>query len=288
MHETKEHHGFIYGIFNALTSALMFVFVKILLDVPLTTVVFARFFIGTLLLSPWLFREKLNFSREHLPKHLVRDLTGLASIYCFFYALRAIPLMNAATLSSTTPLFVPLVVLIYLKLMVPKRRILALAIGFAGVLLILQPKVGHFAELGGAFGLLSGLLSAVAVTYVRQLSRVETTSSILLTYFITATVVSLVPMLIFWKPIEGLFNWSCLLAMGIFGTCSQYFLTMSYTHAPASKASLLSYLGVIFGGILGWLIWNEVPTLWSLAGALLIILGGAIALFDKTKPRSVG
>ena len=284
MHE--EHHGFIYGVLSAFVASIMFVFVKLLMDLPVTTIVFTRFFIGLIVLSPWLLHGKHNFSLKHLPKHLIRDLSGLAGIYCFFYALQILPIMNAATLSNTSPLFIPLVVLVALKLVLPKQRIWALVIGFLGVLLILQPGSNPIFEGVSLIGLASGLLSAIAAVYIRQLSRVETTTTILLTYFITATAIAFIPMILFWEPIKGV-QWVYLGAVGTLGTLSQYLLTKSYTHAPASKASLLSYLGVVFGGLFGWLIWGEVPSIWGLAGALLIILGGTIALLDKSQPRKL-
>ena len=94
-------------------------------------------------------------------------------------------------------------------------------------------------------------------------------------------------MVIAWEPIARPMLWLNLLLIGIFSFVNQYCLTKSLTHAPSSKVGALSYLNVIFSGLLGWWFFAEEPTWWVLAGSALIIAGGLIAVLSKeeAKPR---
>ncbi len=288
MNKEREHLGYFYGILAALSYSLMVLFVKLSKDVPIPAMVFIRFLFGLLILMPVLIKQRVKFSLKHLPTHLVRDLSGLAALYCFFYATEKIPLVNATTLMSTAPLFVPLIVLVHHKLIVPKLRMLGLLIGFVGVVTIVKPTGANAAEPAEWIGLAAGVLAAVAYVTIRKLSRVESTSTILFTYFLVSAVVSFPLTLAFWKPIESSMLGFYLLLICIFGTVYQYFLTKAYTHTPPSKASAMTYLSVIFSGLLGWLALGEVPTMRVLIGVVLIISGGLIIVFDKEDPRIWG
>jgi drug/metabolite transporter (DMT)-like permease len=280
----KESHGFLYGSLAALCMTIIGTLVKGI-DAPVETMVFFRFLIGLVILLPWLWRSPLQFHWNRVHKFAVRALAGAGAFFCFFYSLQLLPEVNAMALSNTTPLFVPLFVFFQMKFIISKRRIGALVIGFLGVLCILRPSVGIFEQIGVFVGLLNGFLAAMAFVSLRQLTRTETARSILFHSFLIGTVVSIIPMLITWEPIEDSITWLGLISVGFVGALSQYLVTKSYTHAAATKASLTSYLTVIFGGIMGWIFFAEQPMLWDLLGAVLIILSGVIAFYDRTPPR---
>jgi drug/metabolite transporter (DMT)-like permease len=187
---------------------------------------------------------------------------------------------------STFPLFIPLILLLWRKLLIPKQSFWALLIGFAGVLVILHPSL-QMTDLVDLLALFGSFLSALTAVTIRKLSHIEPTHSILLNYFVLATVVSAVPMIIWWQPLQPIM-WFYLGGVGVFGTLYQYFMTKSYTHAPVSKASMMSYFNVVFAGIFGWLIWNEVPPYRDALGVLLIVAGGCLALFDQGISRKIG
>ncbi|OGN63871.1 MAG: hypothetical protein A3E80_03130 [Chlamydiae bacterium RIFCSPHIGHO2_12_FULL_49_9] len=283
----KEHHGFIYGFFAALTNAVAAVFIKLAVDIPNETLVFARFSIGLFCLLPILHIKKPPLSWERLWQNLPRSLAGLGSIYCGFYALKMLPLVNAVTLTTTSPLFMPFIVLIWLKMIVSKMRFFAVAVGFLGVVILLHPTSEIF-EWASLAGLSTGFFGATALVGVRQLSKVESTEAIISYYFLIATTLTFFPMIFAWEPIQGPKEWFYLSMIGTLSVLYQYLLTKSYTHAPATKASTLNYLAVLFGGLSGWWIFGEVPTLWALLGSGLIILSALLALFDKTPARPIG
>jgi drug/metabolite transporter (DMT)-like permease len=283
----REHHGFLFGALAALSISICGVLIRWAAPVPIETMVFSRFLISFLLLMPWIVRGKVKVRAANLGKHILRATAGLVSMYCYFYSVLHMPLVNAFTFTNTMPLFVPIVVFLWMKLIVPKGRIWALACGFAGVLLVLRPT-GEWSEWTNVTGLGNGLFAAIAYVGIRQLSKVESTETILTYYFLISVVFSAFPMFYAWQPIVDPLLWLDLLLIGLFSFLFQYFMTKSITYAPVSKVSAMSYLSVPFTGLLGWWLFQEVPSYWVLAGSVLIIAGGIGMLLSKETPRSWG
>jgi drug/metabolite transporter (DMT)-like permease len=209
------------------------------------------------------------------------------SIYTYYYAVQKLLLVNAVTLSNTSPLFIPFFTLIWLKLLVSKRRFLATAIGFVGVLVLLRPT-GEIFEWASVVGLSSGFFGAIALISVRQLSKTENTETILSYYFLLGVVIAFLPLPFTWQPIAEPIQWLYIFLSSICAFIYQFAITKAYTHAPATKVSTLNYLSVVFSGLLGWWIFAEIPDYWVLIGTLLIICGALIALFDQTPAKRIG
>jgi drug/metabolite transporter (DMT)-like permease len=279
----KEHHGFLYGLVAALVSAVMAILMK-WLPVSLETIAFFRFAVGLPLVWAVAHMQGVRVRFKEMPKHLVRGFFGFLSVYSYVYALRVIPIVNAITLGNTAPLFMPFVVLFWLKKVVSKQRFIATAIGFIGVCILLRPGVGIF-EIGSLLGLVTGIASAVALMGVKELSKEESSITILLYYFLFFTIAAFYPMVITWEPITNLYVWLGLIGVGVASLLFQYCLTKAYTHAAATKVSMFNYLAIVFGGLGAWICFGEVPDLWVWVGAGLIVLGAILAIVDQTPPR---
>ena len=280
----KRHEGAICGVVAALSLSIMSVIIKAAAEVPDAVLLFARFLIAWIILLPWVILNRIRLRWREFPKHILRGVAGVAAIACYFYALLHLPLVNAVVLSSTSVLFMPAVIFIWSRMVVPKRRLFAGVVGFVGVLLILQPQNILF-EVATLVGLIGGCLSAIALYGVRQLSKTESTMHILSYYFTIAVVISLPPAIYTWVPIEKNWIWLSLLGIGVASSIAQYCLTRSFTHLPATRASALTYLGVVFGGLAGWYLWAEIPGFWELVGMALIVGGGLFAALDDTPAR---
>lgn len=253
--------------------------------VPFETMIFIRFTIPLLFMIPALAKRKVPFHFSRVRRHFWRAVFGLGTMYCFFYSLLHMPLMNALAFLNASPLFMPLIILLWLKLIVPKLRIAALVLGFIGVLAVLQPErsVGVFPSL---IGLMGAFLGALAQIGVRQLSKSESTETILSYYFIIASFFSLFPMLYAWKPVEEPILWLYLVLIGIASWAYQYLFTLAVTHAPATKVGAANYLSVVFSGLLGWMFFGEIPSWEAIGGVALIITGGVLVVLSKKEPRS--
>jgi len=274
--------GALYVALSSLLFAAMGVCIRTAgHHLPNEMVVFFRNASGLVTLAPWLVRHGLRRGARDLattsfPIHLVRGLSGLAAMYCFFYALARLPLAVAMLLNYTMPLFIALVAWVWLREMVTPALAGAALIGFAGLLLILQPTA-HAIEPAAVIGLFSGLLAAVAMVAIRRLTRSEPTTRIVFYFGLIATTVSAMPLAWCWQtPPPAL--WLPLLASGVLATGGQLFLTRAYAYAPAAQIGPFVYLAVVFAGAIGWAAWGEVPNPLALTGMALVCLAGGVTL----------
>ncbi|RMG33039.1 MAG: DMT family transporter [Gammaproteobacteria bacterium] len=240
------------------------------LDNPM--IVFGRNLVGAAILLGWLATRgggrPLATRVPHL--HLLRGLSGTGAMYCFFYAIAHMPLAEAMLLKLTSPLFIPLIALTWLHEPLGWRTPLALAIGFAGVLVILAPDARGIDPVA-LIALAGGVLAALAKVTVRRLSHTESPELIVFYFAVTGLAVSIIPLPWLWQtPSTQALGW--VLATGLLATGGQLMLSRGMGRAPAGRLAPFSFFSVVFGAILGWLFWGETVTLATVAGAVLILL----------------
>lgn len=249
-------------------------------ELPNEMIVFARNLVGLLLLAPWLLRRGIGNVATRVPRlHLLRAVAGVSAMYCFFYALAHLPLAEAMLLKLTAPVFIPVIAVLWLHERVNAWLWVALGLGFAGVVVILDPSLdGDSAMVSpiALIGLLGGLLAALAKVTVRRLSRSEPPTRIVFYFALIAGGISSIPLCWAWQtPSPIALLW--LLGIAVSATLGQLALTRGLSLAPASRMGAFGYFAVIFGAAFGWLIWNEPVTLSLVMGSLLIAVGGLLA-----------
>jgi drug/metabolite transporter (DMT)-like permease len=249
-------------------------------ELPNSAVVFFRNAVALLALLPWLGRLGPSGLRtRHLGEHLVRGLFGLAAMYCFFFALARLPLAEAVLLNYSVPLFMPLVERSWLKERLPARIWGPLAVGFAGIVLVLRPGPGLFRP-AAMVAVAAALFASVAQVGIRRLTATEPTERIVFYFALISTAVSAVPEALAWRaPPPAV--WPILLAIGVLATAAQLLLTRAYAQAPASRVGPFIYTSVVFAGGLDWLFRGIVPDWPSLCGAALVITAGVMALRSR-------
>jgi drug/metabolite transporter (DMT)-like permease len=274
-HEHDLRRGALYMVASALLFALMSVAVKVAsASLPNAVVVFFRSAMGLLTLLPWIVGVDLR--TRHLREHLVRSVAGIASMYCFFYALAHMRLADAVLLNYSLPLFMPFVESAWLGEEFPRRLWTPVVVGFLGILLILRPGTG-LVEPVALIGLVSALFAAVAQVGVRRLTRTEPVPRIVFYFAASATVLSALPLAGTWRTPQGALWWA-VVAMGVTATAGQLALTRAYAHAPAAQVGPFIYSAVVFAGLLDWLFWRKLPDGLTVAGSLLVCGAGILAL----------
>jgi len=242
---------------------------------PNGMVVFFRNVSGLAFLSPILIRGGRGVLRTtHFKEHILRGAAGLSSMYCFFYAIAHMRLADATLLNYTLPLFIPVVEALWLGEPMPPRFAAPLILGFVGVMVVLRPGSGL---VGGAalVGLLAGLLSAVAQTGVRRLTRTEPTVRIVIYFALMGSSLSALALPFVWvTPAPTV--WAVIVLMGLAATTGQLLMTKAYSHAPASQIGGFVYTGVIFAAFMDWLRLGFTPSPWFFAGATLVMASGAL------------
>jgi drug/metabolite transporter (DMT)-like permease len=257
-------------------------------DLPNAMVVFFRNAVGLVALAPWIARRGVAvLATRRLRDHLIRGLAGLAAMYCFFYAISRIRLADAVLLNYTLPLLLPPIERLWLKETLPRSIWGPLAIGFAGILLILRPGTAVF-EPAALVALAAAGFAALAQVGIRRMTRTEPILRIVFYFALIATVVSAVPLPAVWRrPDAG--GWAAMIAAGLLATVGQLLLTRAYAAAPAARVGPFLYTSVVFSGLLDWLFWGDLPDLWFVLGGALVVAAAAVALRLRDAPaRAIG
>lgn len=240
-------------------------------------ILWVQYGLCTLLALPWVLRRGPSSLRTSRPALMVvRSLSGWLGFACLYLALPLIPLVDASLLRSAAPLWVPLVVFLWLGQQVPRIRWLSLLGGFAGVVLILQPGNLNVSP-GHLLGLTAGLGLAVSMATTRSLSLTEPAGRVLFYYFAISFLASTPMGLAYLAPVT--FSQIPVLAyigVSIFITMVLY--TRAYTHAPTSVIAPLGYVAVPLSAMLDWLLWGHLPDRLAIAGAVLVIASGIAAV----------
>jgi drug/metabolite transporter (DMT)-like permease len=251
-------------------------------ELPNAMVVFFRNAVGLLVLVPWLLpggREGLRTT--DLRGHLARGLSGLAAMYCFFYAIAHLRLATAVLLNQSVPLFLPLVGYVWLGETVPARLWRVLALGFVGIVLVLRPGSELFAT-ASLVGLASAILGAVAQVGIRRLTRTEPSSRIVFYFALIGTLGGLPAAAAEWRAPSGTM-WMVLLGMGLLATLGQLSLTNAYANAPAALVGPFIYVGPIFAGLFDWWIWRALPDRLFVVGAVIVVMAAVLTLRGEAR-----
>lgn len=282
MYQSNIKLGALYMACAGASFALMGAFIKLgSATLPTDMVVFLRNAFSLIILVPLLARRGgIGLLRtKHPLLLLLRTGLGLIGMTCFYYAIPRLNLSEAVLLNYSQPLFIPFIAWAWLQERPSRAVYPAIVIGFVGVALILKPGTGVI-SLPGVVGLCAGLFAAVAMVTIRRLSASEPTTRIVMYYGLFATVISGAWALGDWH-MPGLSAAGWMLGASAVGTAGQFLLTRAYSLAPAARVGPLIYSAVVFAGVLGWLIWGEAPDLLSLAGTVLVIAAGVIAISQR-------
>jgi drug/metabolite transporter (DMT)-like permease len=250
-------------------------------ELPSEMAVFMRNLFGLALMLPLVWRNGLpGLKTRVFPIHLLRALAGVSAMYCFFYALAHLPLADGMLLKMTAPLFMPLIALLWLGEQLSRRILIALSIGFLGVVLVLNPE-GEFNRIA-LVGLLGGALASLAKVSLRRLGHSEPSVRVVFYFALTSTLISVIPMFWAWQT-PDLRQWGLFALVGLMGTLGQLLLTRGYAIAKAASVSPFTYASVLFGALYGYLFWGESASLQFFIGALLIALAGILALRGRRR-----
>jgi drug/metabolite transporter (DMT)-like permease len=223
-------------------------------------------------------RERIkNFYYTKRAKlHLLRCVFGLIALIAIFIALRKLPLATVVSISFAAPIFTTIFSIILLNEKVGFYRWLAVLIGFIGIIVITEPGFGDL-NIYYLFPIIFCLgLSYVAIA-IRQLSTTEPVWLISLNFSIVITLAGLFTIPFGWV-MPNTQDLVLLCMIGFLGGFANLWLSQSFKLSEVSLVSPLKYLALVFGILFGYLIWDEIPTIKTLLGALLVVASSLIIL----------
>jgi S-adenosylmethionine uptake transporter len=268
----------LWMLFGSMMFAIMGASVKLAAaGLPLAEVVVMRGLPIVVALLIWTRRSGRSLIPPSWRLHAQRNIAGIASMWMSFYAISHLSLATATSLSYTSPLFIAAWVMWRSGTRDP-FRIAALAIGFAGVLVLLRPSVTEAQWLPAMIGLTGGALMAVAYLGLRVLGQAGEPEWRTVFYF--ALSASLSGMLLLpltgwvWPTATG---WLALCSMAASGMLGQFAVTRAFGRGSALLSAALQYSTIVFTAGLGYLFWGDAPDALGWAGMGLIVLAGLIS-----------
>lgn len=271
--------GSAWMLVAAVFFALMGFFVKLgAHDFSSTELVFWRTLLGVLTLGGAALVRGEKFVTPHWRYHVQRGLIGYVSLLLYFYAIAHLPLSTAVTLNYTSPMFLALLSVFLLRETLPARALLALVLGFGGVVLLLRPTLSGDTWQAGLMGVGSGVLAGWSYLHVRELGRLGEPEWRVVFFFALISTLggALLVGLEGWHPLTWQNVWP-LLGLGVTATLAQLAMTRAYKVGRKLLVANLSYLTVVFSTLLGVLVWGDRLTLDAILATLLIVVSGMLA-----------
>lgn len=232
---------------------------------------FLRYLFGLLVILPWVFRDGW---RAYMPVNLSgqfwRGGVHTLGLILWFTALPKIPLADMTAIGFTGPIFIMIGAAWFLGEPMRKDRWIAAIIGFAGVLVVVLPKMTGDGGWYNLVMLASAPVFAASFLITKALTRYETAGVIVLWQALTVTVLSLPMALPNWQA-PTLMQWLGFAATGVLGTLAHYCLTRAFALADISATQSLRFLDLVWASILGWLVFGDVPSQSTWLGAFVIL-----------------
>jgi drug/metabolite transporter (DMT)-like permease len=244
-------------------------------DLPATQVIWMRFlgqFLAMVTALGLIAVPGLTRTRKPMAQ-LARSLLLLGSTAFNFLALRHLRLDQTTTIGFLTPLVVALLAGPFLGEWIGWRRAVAIAVGFAGILVAIRPGAApvHPAVLLSLAGMLCYAVFSLVTRFLAPFDRAEVT----LFYSLLAGSVVVAPFaLADWVWPAGPLVWALLLSMGFYGGLGHYLFILAHRHAPASRIAPFLYITLLTHSTAGFLVFDQVPDAWTLGGAAIVIASG--------------
>lgn len=250
-------------------------------------IVFFRNLFGFLAMLPWLGRSGIGVLRTRRPGLIgLRALLGFVSMATWFSALAVVPLGSAVALGFTAPLFAAIAAVFVLGEVIRARRITALTIGFAGMLIILRPGVESVGA-GELMVLVSALTMALSVVIMKMLTRSEQVGSLVVYQTMLTAPIALVPALFVWTwPSAGMWFWA--IAIGVVASTAHMAFTRAFSLADTMYLMPFDYLRLPQVAFLGWMLFGEPTDAYTWIGAAVIAASSVYVAHREAKVRREG
>ena len=212
--------------------------------------------------------------------HVGRMALGMVAMALNFLAMIMLPLAEATAIGFSVPIFSTVLAAIVLAEPTGKWRWGAVAAGFLGVLLIVQPGSGEVPLLGASVALVAALLTASVTVVIRQLGKTELASTTVF-WFAASSLVPLAVMMMWFASSHDPMTWAILAGLALAGGLAQLTLTGSLRLAQVALVMPMDYTSLVWAVLLGAFLFAEVPTPWIWVGAPIIIASGLVIVWRE-------
>ncbi|NOI33034.1 DMT family transporter [Vibrio cyclitrophicus] len=270
------------GITLALISTALFTIVGVFVrqlstDYDTFQILFFRQLIFMLLLLPAI-RKNIGvlLKPNKISLHLLRILGAFTALYFGFISVSNIPFSDATALGFLQVLFVALIAYFVLVEQITSSRIFTIVVGFIGVMTVVRPTFASH-NLYVLSGVIAALGASVAVVCVRKVAQSEPKITLMAYQALAIGLMTLIPTLYLWRT-PTVEDFMLLLLVGIISSFAQYVGISAYKWVQANIIVNVEYVKIIYSLIIGLVVFSEIPDLWSMIGALIILISALIPL----------
>ena len=268
-------HPTVRGLLWSATAGLLFVALNTLMrslavDLSPFQTQFLRYLMGLAVMVPLVLRGGIaNYVPRQIGGQFLRGAVHTCGLVLWFIAIPHISLADTTAIGFTTPIFIMIGAALVFREAMRWERWLAVLIGFAGVLLVVAPKLTAQGGLYALVMLSSAPVFAASFLVTKALTRYERPAVIVVWQAITVTAFSLPLALLDWHA-PSLVQWLLFVVCGLLGSVGHYCLTRSFAVADISATQSTKFLELVWASALGWLVFGDTPSRWTLAGGAVI------------------
>ena len=281
--------GVLFALASALFPALSHAFAKVLTShYDPAVIVFFRCFISLLLLMGWAAVNKnlFMYKTDRLKPNLARGTLGALSVVIIIHAYATLPVGDIAALLNTSPLISVTLAALFLGEKIGWKRVCILAVGFSGVLLMAQPS-GNIPMKGLLIGLAASTGMAIVTVLIRHLGKTESPLTMTFYFSLIGSVVTGAMLPFYWNG----WDWNLVVQVvlvGVFGLCAQLTHAQALKYLPVAVKEPIGYTFFLWSILLGFLIWEDMPTSIVLLGSAIVIGSNLLLVFvEYRKSRKI-
>lgn len=283
---TGNVRGSILIIIGTFVGTLMVSCIKVLGQrIPVVEILFMRQVVLLLVIAPMMVRNFPGvFVSRHRKLHFIRVGVSSIAMITGFTAFVHLPLAEATTIGFARTLFTTVLAVLILHETVGLRRWSATALGFIGVVVVVQPGSDSF-SLYALAAILSAFLVALLMIFLRTLSQVDKPITIMSYQAVFLTLILAAPALYFWVTP----TWTELVLVIVAGTLMsvmQWLNIQAYKVGEAAAIAPMDYFRLFFATLIGIWFFSEIPTIWTFVGAGIILLSSAYTMHRNSIRKS--
>ena len=282
---SKNHLGAVYMIMSVLFFSFMDILIKVTDEYDVGQTMFFRAFFGLIPIYFLIPKEKITdfYKTKNLKLHFYRSFFGAIAMAAIFIGLRNLQLAEVTALAFSAPLWVVIFSMFFLSETIRLKRWIAVGLGFVGTIIISKPGFDNL-NFYYIYPIIFCIGFAGVSIIIRKLTLVGEPVWLIAFYFSLVSGLGglLTIPLGLWK-MPNTYDFILFILIGLLGSVANLLLTQSYKLAEVTLTTPLKYLSLVFAIIFGFYFFKEIPTIYTLSGAGLIVVSSAIIFFRESE-----
>ena len=282
---SKNHLGAVYMIVSVLFFSLMDILIKITDEYDVGQTMFFRAFFGLIPIYFLIPKEKITdfYKTKNFKLHFYRSFFGAIAMAAIFIGLRNLQLAEVTALAFSAPLWVVVFSMFFLSERIRLKRWIAVGLGFVGTIIISKPGFDNL-NIYYIYPIIFCIGFAGVSILIRRLTLAGEPVWLIAFYFsLFSGLGGLITLPLGRWMMPNTYDFILLILIGLLGSVANLLLTQSYKLAEVTLTTPLKYLSLVFAIIFGFYFFKEIPTIYTLSGAGLIVVSSAIIFFRENE-----